>query len=470
MGDDERQRVRLRDILRIDVPKLHAANTNAGVDATPAARIIMRILEEPRGRYMTRVLYCPPLPLLWGFRPSDGTRASVVHQAYLRALWNERGFAGRLGLLAHFLVWPPIVFGTMAWFTALNGRAVCRRSGKGVFRQLREQLMLAARHAILPPWYYMFELFDDVRLERAGQYLRRDETKGGIYRLLGKRSSKLVLRDKVHFANCCHEYGVRTPDYLEANEGSVRRPDKQAADSLPKADLFAKPACGRGGRGAEKWRYDGAGWSRDGAPPIDEAGLLEHFRALSKAEPYLIQRRLVPHSDLADLSGDILTTVRMVTIRNEDGDCEATHAAFRMPNGPDAKVDNFHAGGLAAKVDIETGELGQGSDMGLRPNSAWHATHPDSGAPLEGRKLPFWKETLDLARRAHTVLSERTVIGWDIAIVDDGPVLIEGNSGADLDIIQRSHREPMGESRFGELLAHHLECLERGAPPKSPGL
>ena len=284
MGDDERQRVRLRDILRIDVPKLHAANTNAGVDATPAARIIMRILEEPRGRYMTRVLYCPPLPLLWGFRPSDGTRASVVHQAYLRALWNERGFAGRLGLLAHFLVWPPIVFGTMAWFTALNGRAVCRRSGKGVFRQLREQLMLAARHAILPPWYYMFELFDDVRLERAGQYLRRDETKGGIYRLLGKRSSKLVLRDKVHFANCCHEYGVRTPDYLEANEGSVRRPDKQAADSLPKADLFAKPARGRGGRGAEEWRYDGSGWSRGGAPPIDEAALLEHFRALSKAE------------------------------------------------------------------------------------------------------------------------------------------------------------------------------------------
>ncbi len=89
MGDDERQRVRLRDILRIDVPKLHAANTNAGVDATPAARIIMRILEEPRGRYMTRVLYCPPLPLLWGFLPGDGTEASVVHKAYVRALWTS---------------------------------------------------------------------------------------------------------------------------------------------------------------------------------------------------------------------------------------------------------------------------------------------------------------------------------------------------------------------------------------------
>jgi hypothetical protein len=351
----------------------------------------------------------------------------------------------------------------MAWFTALNGREIRRRSGKGILRQLYEQLQLSARHAILPPWYYMFELFDDERLARAGHYLRRDETKRGIYKMLKRRQTRRRLHDKVRFANRCHEHGVRTPDYLQAKNGSVRRPDDQEADSLPKTDLFAKPSRGRGGRGMEEWRYDGSGWSRDGAAPIDEAALFEHFRELSKVETYLIQRRLVPHADLADLSGNILTTIRMVTIRNENGDHEATHAAFRMPNGPHAKVDNFHAGGLAAKVDIETGELGPGSDIGLRPDAAWHTTHPDSGAPLEGRKIPFWKETLDLARRAHAALHHWAVIGWDIAIVDDGPVVIEGNSGADLDIIQRSHREPMGDSRFGELLAHHLRELERSS-------
>jgi hypothetical protein len=463
MGDDKLRRVRLRDVLRVDIPKLHAAITSEGVDANPAARVILRILEEKRGSYKTRVLYCPPLPLLWGFRPGDGSAASVVHQAYVRALWNERGFTGRLSLLSRFFVWPLIVFGTMAWFTALNGHAIRRRAGKGIFRQLYEQLQLAIWHGILPPWYYMFELFDDVRLARAGQYLRRDETKGGIYRLLRKKQSKRRLHDKIRFADYCHEHGVRTPGYLQAMDGSVRRPDKQEADSLPKADLFAKPSRGRGGRGMEEWRYDGSGWSHDGAAPIDEAALLEHFRALSKVETYLIQRRLVPHSDLADLSGEILTTIRMVTIRDENGNHEVTHAVFRMPNGPHARVDNFHAGGLAAKIDIETGQLGPGSDIGLRPNAAWHTTHPDSGAPLEGRKLPFWPETLDLARRAHAAVHHWAVIGWDIAIVEDGPVVIEGNSGADLDIIQRSHREPIGDSRFGELLAHQIQELERSA-------
>ncbi|MBW2290197.1 MAG: hypothetical protein JRG90_20575 [Deltaproteobacteria bacterium] len=410
-------------------------------------------------------MYCPPLPLLWGFRPGDGTAASVVHQAYAREFWRERGFTGRLGLLTQFLTWPLMVFGTLVWFTALNGREIRRRSGKSIVRQLYEQLQLAIRHAILPPWYYMFELFDDTRFRRAGQYLRRDETKGGIFRLLRRPTKRRKLNNKAKFSDCCQQHAIRTPDYLEARSGHIRRPDNQKAQSLPHADLFAKPSRGKGGRGVESWRFDGSGWSRDGAPPLDEMALLDHFRALSMVEQYLIQRRLVPHPDLAELSADVLTTIRMMTILDENGDYEVTHAVYRMPNQPDAKVDNFHAGGLAAKVGIETGELGPASDIGLHPNSSWHAHHPISGARIAGRKLPFWNETLDLARRAHAAMPERTVIGWDIAIVEDGPVMIEGNGGADLDIIQRAYREPMGDSRFGELLAHHIETFERGAWP-----
>jgi len=462
MDDDEPRRVSLKDILRIDIPKLHAA-VSEGYVAGPAAGVIMRILHEPKGGYRMRVLYCPALPLFWGFKPGDRSAASIVHQAYAREFWRERGFTGRLGLLAQFLTWPPIVLGTLVWFTALNGRSIRQRTGKSIIRQSYEQLRLAIVHAIIPPWYYMFELHDDIRYRRAGQYLRRDETKGGVFQLLRKAAGSGGLTNKTKFADRCRRHGIRTPDYLQAKRGKLLRPDKQPADSLPHVDLFAKPSSGRGGCGIESWRYDGSQWSRDGAPPIDEAALMDHFRGLSKKERFLIQRRLVPHPELADLSANVLTTVRMVTIIDENGGFEATHAAYRMPNRLDATVDNFHAGGLAAKVDIETGELGPASDIGLHPSSRWHSTHPLSGAQIAGRKLPFWKESIDLARRAHAVIPGRAVIGWDIAIVDDGPVLIEGNGGADLDIIQRAHREPIGNSRFGELLAHHLQILERDA-------
>ena len=43
----------------------------------------------------------------------------------------------------------------------------------------------------------------------------------------------------------------------------------------------------------------------------------------------------------------------------------------------------------------------------------------------------------------------------------DGPRVVEGNSGPDIDLIQRPLRMPFGDSRLGELLAFHLNRTGR---------
>ena len=53
------------------------------------------------------------------------------------------------------------------------------------------------------------------------------------------------------------------------------------------------------------------------------------------------------------------------------------------------------------------------------------------------------------------------VVGWDIAVTPDGPVVLEGNSNFDVMFLQRVHRVPASETRFGELLSYHLEALAR---------
>jgi hypothetical protein len=126
-------------------------------------------------------------------------------------------------------------------------------------------------------------------------------------------------------------------------------------------------------------------------------------------------------------------------------------------------VDNFHAGGLAARVDLESGILGSATDRGVRPTIGWRATHPDSGAQIAGRRLPYWSDTLDLVTRAHAAFSDRILIGWDVGLVTDGPELVEGNGAPDLDIIQRTHREPVGNARLGQLLAFQLRRVESSA-------
>jgi hypothetical protein len=160
--------------------------------------------------------------------------------------------------------------------------------------------------------------------------------------------------------------------------------------------------------------------------------------------------------------------VRLVTVVNERGEFEPIYAVLRMAVGANTLVDNFHAGGIAAKVDMETGTLGRATDVGLRPEIGWRDRHPNTDAQITGRVLPLWSETLALAARGHAAFADRLLIGWDIAITAAGPVLIEGNSGPDLDIVQRVCAEPVGNARLGALIALHLR--RDLAPSNQPSL
>lgn len=114
---------------------------------------------------------------------------------------------------------------------------------------------------------------------------------------------------------------------------------------------------------------------------------------------------------------------------------------------------------MAAPVDITTGRLGLVSYLGQTGDLRFFRQHPASGAVVEGRVLPLWSQVRDLAIRAHEAFKPWMLIGWDICITDDGPVIIEGNSAPCSDILQRRHRKPLGAGRFGELLHYHLKDM-----------
>jgi hypothetical protein len=408
-----------------------------------------------------------PLNLLRRFLPSDGSSAMFIHQCYSREVWRRRGIRVGLDLLLGFLVWPLITLGSVSWFIQRNGSAIKARTGKGVVRQSFEQLYLAIVHAIPPRWYYMFELHDDDKRRQAGQYLHRFETKGGIYTILKEKTTTGAplspLADKVAFALWCHEHNVPAVPVMIVLKGGTVTSCSGSTPTLPKIDLFVKPTQGKGGCGAERWDYQPPDFYQgtDGSL-LTEAELLDHLKTLSREQGYLVQPRAVNHPLIADLSNGALITMRIMTCRNEQGGVEVTNAVLRMARGLNTVVDNFHAGGIAAKVDLRTGELGRASDRGVRTAIGWCDTHPDTGARIFGRRLPLWGETLALVQRAHAVFSDRIIVGWDVALLKDGLQLVEGNGAPDLDIIQRTHREPLGNARLGQLLAFHLEQVRQG--------
>ena len=135
-------------------------------------------------------LYCPMAPLLWAKAPGDRSPASRIHKVYARAMWRERDALGRAALIARFVIWPIVVLGPIGYFIWHNGAAIRRRTGRGVPAQIIDQLVLAARYGILPPWYYMFELFRTENRARANDYLHRYETKRALYGWLKRHVEK----------------------------------------------------------------------------------------------------------------------------------------------------------------------------------------------------------------------------------------------------------------------------------------
>ena len=66
--------------------------------------------------------------------------------------------------------------------------------------------------------------------------------------------------------------------------------------------------------------------------------------------------------------------------------------------------------------------------------------HPDTGNTIEGSVLTGWKEAVSVVLRAQQALPELRATGWDVAITEDGPVLVETNPRYSFAGLQVAHR------------------------------
>lgn len=345
-----------------------------------------------------------------------------------------------------------------------HGRWVRENVGVPLWRQWFEMAWLAVWLPSMPENYYKFEWYRPEARRRARAFLHRYEMKNHVYRLLAPASGAVSLSDKEAFAAHASRCGLPVAKTLATfHDGRF----ELTADVRPAAlhrDLFVKPLDGKGGKGADRLTFlstPSPGYRsarRSATLPLD--GLAAHLEALSARHRYargaLVQARLVNHPSLAALAGEALSTCRFVTILDERGEPEPVIAIFRMAGHHDAIVDNSHAGGMAAPVDMNDGTLGEAAFLRHDGTLTRFARREPAGAQIAGTRLPHWDEVVALALRAHRAFRPWALIGWDIAITPDGPVLVEANDQPCTDGLQRRHRLALGDHRFGELVAHHL--------------
>lgn len=284
--------------------------------------------------------------------------------------------------------------------------------------------------------------------------------KKGINLLLNPRAfpkRDSILFDKGRFAAfVAGQPGMTGIPTLALDDLAAGLPDWiQAA-----GELIFKPGFSSRGRGIFGLRRHGSGWVAErGEREEPVADLLAWARStLGRGD--VLQQRLSTHAALAPLSPGALPTLRLVTCVDEAGAVELVDATLRLGRGS-AIVDNFSAGGLAAPVDLATGIAGPACSKRSRWRIGSHDAHPATGAQIAGFALPGWDEAKRQAMLGHRALlgEDFLLVGWDVALAADGPVLLEGNWNPGGNLLQTVSGRGIAATRLGELYRHHLARL-----------
>ncbi|PZU58863.1 MAG: hypothetical protein DI547_08800 [Sphingobium sp.] len=278
-------------------------------------------------------------------------------------------------------------------------------------------------------------------------FLDQDERKG-LHAIVNHAALPLdrnPLKNKALFEARCTGAGLPIP---------VAISDATAARHFP--SLISKPGMGSKGKGVLRMvrQPDGDWQSSDGALSV-RADQLVDWIAKERARGRIVQQCMVAHASLADLSPGALPTLRVVTMRDEAGTFEVVDTALRLSLAAERAADNFSMDNLVAPVgsDSRIGPALRRSGEGFSE----HARHPVTDAPIAGAYLDQWNAACALARAAHAHFADHVIIGWDIGLTAEGPVLIEGNWNPGYNVLQLVGGRGLGQLRMGTLYRHHLQ-------------
>jgi hypothetical protein len=277
----------------------------------------------------------------------------------------------------------------------------------------------------------------------------------GLHRLLNPGAYPLELnplKNKRLFAERCRFAALAVPE--EFCGPAERLGDWLAGERA----VVVKPNYSSKGSGVEGFRREGGVWISAGralAPGEAERRIARAF-----ASGAVIQRSCAVHPELAALSPGALPTLRIVTAENETGAIEACDRMIRFSAGGPKPVDNFNAGNFVAGLDE-----GDRVQIAYRRDGRAIASavlHPATGVAIEGHPVPDVAPAVALALQAHQEFREGfRVIGWDVGLTAEGPVLIEGNWNPGTDVLRLVSGESLGDSRLGAIYRFWLARLSQ---------
>lgn len=305
-----------------------------------------------------------------------------------------------------------------------------RKSGKSIFWLLIDYYHLRRKYGVNKLEYSNYKLhtaskeFRDTFLP----YAKAEE----YWEILNPRKYAVLARDKFIGHMLLSKIGVSTAKlYFAYDKETAGANDKQILHDVDqlvenikklKIDAFvAKPAADSAhGKGVGVYKVADIvefGGSKIKMEDILSCGKMVLFESLIKQT-----------EQLSRINASSVNTVRMMTALYPNQEVKMI-AAFIKIGRAGSCVDNAGSGGnVDCAVNLETGELYNAQQFNSWEDVFPIEKHPDSGNQLNGIVIENWDEIKKTVMAWQAQIPYLKTIGWDVALTDNGPVIVEINN------------------------------------------
>lgn len=284
------------------------------------------------------------------------------------------------------------------------------RSGKSKIIIFIDMIICSIKYQAGYMDYYVFN-FENLKSNIRKTFITRGVNNSYI-RTMNNREYYHLFDNKIEFNKLFKKYLNR--EYLDLENSTY----EEFVKFTNKYKLFmAKPTNMQCGKGIEKIE-------------IKKQNLKKLYNKLLENKQYLLEEYVVQSDEMNKLFSNSVNTLRIVSAY-KDSKTTILFRAIRIGNGKNV-VDNFNHGGMYSVIN----EKGIITKPAIDKEGNIYEVHPVTKTNIVGFEIPYFKEAIKMVKDASKVVKEVGLVGFDIAITNDGPVMIEGNQLPGYDIYQ----------------------------------
>lgn len=248
---------------------------------------------------------------------------------------------------------------------------------------------------------HMYELNDEQRKTVITRGISNS-----IVRRMNDKAYWHFFDDKTQFNELFKEWIPRK--WLLINEKTT---PEQLEEMMQLPQLIGKPLEGSSGVGILKF-----------TPEDWKSGAVVFLELLKGKGIGILEEIVVQHPTMATLCPTSVNTCRIATLLGDKQE-GIVYGFLRIGNGK--VMDNVDCGGMAARIDLDSGML---LTVGADKAGNTYTKHPMTGTDIIGFTIPYWEEAKQMCLDAAKKVPQMRFVAWDVAITPDGPTFIEGNS------------------------------------------